>query len=110
MPVHRNLTGVLIAGDEPVVLRSIGGNRDDACLQAQQVNVAAAIQRNAGHLLALDDVTKLRAGGVHLGRGTGDFDRLADGADHKHEVGPVLLVDQKRYAGLNAGLESRRLT
>ncbi len=70
-------------------------------LQSHQVDVAAAIQGNAGHLLALDDVAQLGTAGVHLGRGSRDVHGLADRADHQNEVGPVLLVDQERDTGLN---------
>ena len=43
LSVDRHLAGIQIARNKPVTDRSFGGNRDNPCLQAEQINVAAAI-------------------------------------------------------------------
>src|SRR5882762_5985531 len=87
--------------------RSIGGNRDDPGLQAQQVNVAAAVQGQAGQLFFSDDVPELGAGGINLAGGSSNLNRLADGADRQLEVGSVLLIDFQLDVGLRRGAKSR---
>src|SRR5439155_16936813 len=89
--------------------RTSGGNRDRACLQAEQVNVAAAIQRQAGHLLVFDDVAKLCVGGVYLCGGASDFYSFGNRADHKLEVSSVILVEYEFDSTLNGLFEPFRL-
>ncbi len=107
LSVDRHLACVSIARNVAVVLRGTGGNRDDAGLQAQQVNVAAAVQRQAGQLFLSDDVPELSAGGIHLIGGAGDLNRLGDGTDCQLEVGSVLLIDFELDVGLHCGSKSR---
>ena len=83
LPVHRHLSGVSVPGDRAIVDRCIRGHRDDACLQAHQVDIAATIQRHAGHLFVADDVAQLCIAGIDL-RGIGiDRHRLLDGANFR---------------------------
>ena len=63
----------------------------NARLQAQQINVAAAVERKSEHLLRVDDIAELRAFGLYL-HGVG-FD--ADGLSRRpqsHGHVDILLV------------------
>src|SRR5206468_10661741 len=72
-------------------------------------SIAAAIQRQAGHLLVFDDVAKLCVGGVYLCGGASDFYSFGNRADHKLEVSSVLLVEYEFDSTLNGLFEPFRL-
>src|SRR5438445_1055141 len=109
LTIDRHLAGITIAGNLSVGDRCIRRNWCDASLQAEQINVAAAIQRQGGHFLVFDDVAKLCAAGIHLRRGATNFDGFGYGTDDKLEVSPVLLVEYELDSALNGLFEPFRL-
>ena len=76
-------------------------------MQAEQVNVAPAIQRQAGKFFLSDHIPKLCVDRIHLREGTGDFHGFRSGAHRQLEVCPVFLIDFERDAVLNRRLKSR---
>ena len=78
-------------------------------MQAQQVQVAAAIQRERGHLFLPNDISQLRAGGVYLAGSASNLHRLGDCTDRQLEISPVLLINFELDHGLHRGPKSGHL-
>ena len=71
------------------VLHGGGGDRclrSDAGLQREQIGVAAAIERNRGHLPAGDHLAQLGAGGFDMQRVVGHAHGLRDAADFERSI------------------------
>src|SRR5262249_47766943 len=85
--------------------------RRHAWLQAQQVNIAAAVQRESENLLFLDHLPDLAVGRLHLHGCRIHFDRLCHIAHLHLDINAVLLVYSKVDSGLQEFLEAgkRRL-
>ena len=94
LPVHGNIAGVQTAGYRTVLLDGFGGAGRNARLQAQQIDEAAAIQREGEHLLRVDNVAKLRVFRLYLhGIGFHLDHFLLRGADLESCVDLQLVID-----------------
>ena len=73
LAIHGDVAGIQNARYRTVLLDRFGGARRDAGLQAQKVDEAATVQRQRQYFLGVNDVTQLRALGLHLHRVRHDF-------------------------------------
>src|ERR1700722_2214085 len=109
LAVHRDVAGVReIPGDRTILLNRGRCARGDACLQAQEIDKAAAVQRKGEHLLRIDDVAELRAFCLDLNSVGGDFDFVGDAADFQRDVVVELVVDLNGDVIHDGGAEAGR--
>jgi hypothetical protein len=68
LAVYGDVAGVQSARNRAVLLDRLCGTGCNASLQAQKIDVAAAVQRQCKHFLGVDNVAELRVFGLHLHR------------------------------------------
>ena len=99
--------------NRPVLLNRAGSHRHHSCLQAEEVQVAAAIQWERQHFLRFDHVAQLRVFGLDL-HGIGrDFDHFIDTPNLQRDVDAQLVVhfqvDIRRVVLFESGCCHRHL-
>ena len=77
-------------------------------MQTQQIDVAAAVQRQRQKFLGLDHVAELRRFRLHLHRVRFHADRLLDGSDFQHNIDFQAIVHLHINAGRLKVLETGR--
>src|SRR4029077_10259265 len=92
LAIDGDVSGVQPAGDRAVLLDGFGGGGGHASLQAQKINVAAAVQRQREHFLRIDHVAELGVFGIDAHGIGGNADLFRHGTDVQRNVELVLIV------------------
>ena len=96
-----------VAGDAAALSAAV--YRDDARLEAEQIDIAAAVERLAGHLFRIDHIAHLRADCLDVNRRGRHFDGIGERAQLKGDIDPQRRVRIELDVVLPEVLE-RRLT